>query len=177
MKVADTLRMICSQLGAHSIEHALIGAFALQAYGYARATRDIDFVVRSRDKAGVINLLESLGFDTIHSSESYSNHIHPIDSLRVDFMYVDDTTGDRLLDASRQCSAFGDTAVTVAAVPHLVAMKLFSARNNPDRQLRDLADVKELLRVSAIDKETLRSLVERYGVSEWMEMLTNGDEA
>ncbi|MBN1102930.1 MAG: hypothetical protein JXL84_05910 [Deltaproteobacteria bacterium] len=28
------------------VDYALVGAFALQAYGYARATQDVDFAVR-----------------------------------------------------------------------------------------------------------------------------------
>jgi hypothetical protein len=28
------------------IDYALIGAFALKAYGYVRATQDVDFIVR-----------------------------------------------------------------------------------------------------------------------------------
>ncbi len=29
------------------IDYALVGAFALKAYGYSRATEDVDFLVRS----------------------------------------------------------------------------------------------------------------------------------
>ena len=50
------------------ISYALIGAFALKAYGYVRATQDLDFLIKAEEQEKVIRYLESIGYETLHRS-------------------------------------------------------------------------------------------------------------
>jgi hypothetical protein len=50
---------------SHRMDYALAGAFALKAYGYLRATQDVDFVARQEEQHAIIQFLESLGFETL----------------------------------------------------------------------------------------------------------------
>lgn len=54
MKLKDTLTLASKSLAKDSIQHALIGGFALAAYGVSRATIDIDFLVDG-DNADLFN--------------------------------------------------------------------------------------------------------------------------
>jgi hypothetical protein len=47
MKFRRILETLVRSFGERTIDFAVIGALALQAHGYARATQDIDFVVRA----------------------------------------------------------------------------------------------------------------------------------
>ena len=51
------------------IDFAVIGAFALKAYGYVRATQDVDFLVRGKDQEKIIPFLETLGYETRYRSK------------------------------------------------------------------------------------------------------------
>jgi hypothetical protein len=59
------LRNLLEFFERQEIDHALIGAFALKAYGYLRATRDVDFLVHTKDQEKIVLNLESLGYETV----------------------------------------------------------------------------------------------------------------
>jgi hypothetical protein len=166
MKIQPFIRQFISFCEREKIEYALIGAFAMQAHGYIRATRDIDFVVRLKSQTRIIPYLESLGFETLHRSDGYSNHLHPIGSLRVDFVYVDDATAEEIFKETKQTMIFKNISVPVVKAEHLVKMKLWAAKNAPERLLHELADIKELVKAAHIDKALIKQLFEKQGLGD-----------
>jgi hypothetical protein len=71
------------------IRFAVVGAFGLAAYGRARATVDLDVATEAGVQPRLVAFLESLGYETLHVSEGYSNHLHRDPLLgRVDLIYV-----------------------------------------------------------------------------------------
>ena len=140
---------------------------ALKAYGYMRATQDVDFIVKQEDQAKIIANLESLGFETLYSSKGYSNHIHPLSGLgRIDFVYVKGDTAKSIFKERRRLLVFGDLRLPVVKPEHVVALKVFAMKNDPDRALRDMADIKELLSLPGIDLQEVRKYFEKYGQME-----------
>lgn len=102
MDFAKALRLVGDHLGATGCRFALIGGHGLAAYGLARATLDLDLVVEARARDELISFMEQRGFETLHCSRGYSNHLHPDPQLgRVDFVYVRGETAHRLFDAAR----------------------------------------------------------------------------
>ena len=166
MKIDLFIKGFVSFCEREKIDHALIGAFAMQAYGYVRATRDIDFVARQTSQSKIIPYLESLGFETLHRSDGYSNHLHPIGSLRVDLVYVNDATAKKIFSETNHFVIFKNIPVPVVKAEHLVDMKLFAAKNAPERLLHELADIKELVKATHIDKELLKQLFEKNGLGD-----------
>jgi predicted nucleotidyltransferase len=160
------------------MDYGIIGAFALFSYGYSRATQDIDFITRVENRSKVSAYLESLGFETIFSSEAFSNHLHPIDSVRVDIMYVEGATADAVLGSVEKRMVFHGLELPVVSSEHLIAMKLFAIQNNPERKFKDLADIKEILRHSKCDMRIVRGYFRKYGQESYYNELSgeNGDE-
>jgi predicted nucleotidyltransferase len=167
MAVREIFETIAAMFERENAEYAVIGAYALYAFGYVRATKDIDFVTRIQTQPRITGHLESLGFKTIHSSEVFSNHLHPIGNTRVDFMYVDNHTADILFKKAQKKILFKDCAIPVVSPEDLVAMKLFSASHNEERRFKDLADVKELSKVAKIDPHTLKKLFVKYNMEKY----------
>ena len=77
-KVLDTVGRFLSDRG---YRYALVGAFALHAYGISRATSDLDLIVEADARTELISFLESLGYETLHASAGYSNHLHALSAL------------------------------------------------------------------------------------------------
>ena len=73
---SKTLRLLLDFFLQQGIDYALIGGFALNAYGRTRQTDDIDFLLRDRDAGKTIAFLESLGYRTLNRSAAFSNHEH-----------------------------------------------------------------------------------------------------
>lgn len=173
MKIEPFIRQFVTYCESNKVDYALIGAFAMQAYGYTRATRDIDFVVRGRSQEKIVSYLESIGFETLHRSKGYSNHLHPIGPIRIDFVYVDDMTAGKIFKETKLVAIFKNITVPVVKAEHLLTMKLFAAKNAPERQLRELADIKELVKTADIDKGYVKKMFEKYGLGDRVSEVTD----
>ncbi len=163
-KVADAITGFLEREGS---PFALAGAFALHAYGLSRATCDIDFVTDSAVRDRLVAFLESLGYETLHASSGYSNHLHPDPAWgRVDFIYVSGETA-RLLFAARGATLrFGRHEMPVPRAEHLAAMKVHAMKNDPGRALQEMADIRFLLKLPGIDEEEVRGYFEKAGLRE-----------
>lgn len=167
MHFDEVLRTFSTFFEAQSIRYAVIGGLALQAWGHSRFTRDIDFVVERDARDRVVSFVESLGFETLHVSEGYSNHLHADPALgRVDFMYVDARTARKLFGAVTRKTIVGTATAPVPAPEHLLAMKAMAMKNAPERVLMDAPDVQFLLRLPGVDRAAVRDYFARQGLLE-----------
>jgi hypothetical protein len=155
------------------IDYAVVGAFALKAYGYLRATQDVDFLVRGSYQNRIIAFLESLGYETIYRSAGYSNHVHPLANLgRLDFIYVEGETADIILSDAKPLLVLDDISVPVVKAEHLIALKVFAMKNDPERSFREMADLQYLIKLPGLDLEEIRGYFEKYGQTEKYDELT-----
>ncbi len=146
---------------------AVIGAFGLQAYGLIRATSDLDFVTENSAQAKLVSFLESLGYETLHLSTGYSNHLHSDPDLgRLDFVYVGGETSRRLFESARLLPVFEGISLSVPRPEHLAAMKIQAMKNDPERTFQEMADILFLLRLSNTDQEEIRGYFEKQGMIE-----------
>lgn len=159
------------------IDHALIGAFALKAYGYLRATQDVDFLVHVRDQEKIIQHLEALGYETVYRSRGFSSHPHALSSLaRIDFVYVDGETAATIFAATRPLVVLEGVPIPVVKAEHLIALKVFAMKNDPERALQEMADLQQLLRLPGIDHQEARRYFERYGqLEKYLEITGEGN--
>ena len=163
-RVLDTVGRFLSNRG---YRYALVGAFALHAYGISRATSDLDLIVEADARAELISFLESLGYETLHASAGYSNHLHALLALgRIDCIYVEGRTADRLFEGAKEMGAFQGIKVRVPRPEHLCAMKVLAMKNDPSRALQEMADIQHLLELPEIDEGEVRGYFERHGLIE-----------
>ena len=68
----------------------------------------VDMIADFMEEERVIAFLESQGYETLHASPGYSNHLHSESSMgRIDFIYVGGETSRRLLGGSGTTLRFG----------------------------------------------------------------------
>jgi hypothetical protein len=144
---------------------AIIGAFALHAYGLTRATSDLDFITDIRAQDKLIPFLEKLGYETLYVSSGYSNHLHTDPGMgRLDFVYVSGKTSRQLLGAAAKTFILGGITVAVPRAEHIAAMKIQAMKNDPERSLQDMADIQFLMRLPDIDKTEIREYFKKQGL-------------
>jgi hypothetical protein len=150
---------------AKQLRWALIGGVALAAYGLPRTTLDLDLVVEHRAQDELVSFLEEQGFETLHRSRGYSNHLHP-DSARgrVDFLYVRGSTADRLFAEGESKPGPRGLTVPVPKPEHLIALKVQAIKNDPARSFQDLADIRYLVSLPGVDHEEVRRYFEQRGL-------------
>ena len=137
---------------------AIAGAFSLHAYGLSRATSDLDFIVELKCQSDLLNFLEGLGYETLHCSTGYSNHVHPISSLgRLDFIYVDEKTAKIIFsEAQKHLTLFG-CKIPVPRPEHIIALKVLAIKNDPSRTFKEMADIQFLMELPGIDHEMVKN--------------------
>ena len=158
---------IAGFLEAEGFPFAVVGAFGLHAFGVTRATQDLDMATDATAQAKLVAFLESLGYETLHMSEGYSNHLHANPSFgRVDFVYLRGETSRRLFGGCRDRFTLGGRPVPVPRAEHLVAMKVQALKNDPGRSFQDLADVRSLLLLTDIDQDEIEGYFVRAGLKD-----------
>lgn len=172
MKFDEVLRTFSQFFDHEDIRFAVIGGLAIQAWGHSRFTRDIDFVVDGAARDRVVRFALSLGYETLHLSEGYSNHIHTQESQgRVDFMYVDAATADLLFAGTVRKAIVGGIDAPVPRPEHLLAMKAIAMKNAPRRVLVDSVDVEFLLHLPGVDRGAVRDYFARHGLLELLDAI------
>ena len=167
MNIKEQFKILTGFFKREKIDYAVIGAFALYAYGYTRATRDIDFITRIEHQNKIIGYLESIGFETLNRSEGFSNHFHPVGTVRMDLVYIGGETADIILKSANKRLIFEGLEIPVVSPEHLVALKLFAIRNDPGRKYKEFADIKEIFQLTNMDKDVIRMYFKKYGLEEY----------
>ncbi len=164
--------MVRSFLIERGYRVAVIGGVALAAYGYPRLTLDLDVVTDAAAQGDLIAMMEARGFSTLHRSPGYSNHRHQERTHgRVDFMYVRDTTANRVFASVRHLPGPGGSPIPVPRPEYLIAMKVRAIVDAPERVWQDLADISFLLRLDDVDRDEARGYFVRAGLEEkWCEL-------
>jgi len=165
--LSRTVQEVAGFLESKHARFALAGAVALNAYGLQRATSDIDFVTAEWVRADLVAFLESVGYETLHSSAGYSNHLHRRPELgRVDFIYVDAETELRLFESPGKLLRLGGHELIVPRPEHLAAMKVHAMKNDPRRALQEMADIRFLVQLDGVDETQIRKYFELAGLQE-----------
>ena len=152
--------------------YAVIGGLAMAALGMPRTTLDVDIVAHQRVASELVRRLEELGYETLHHSPGYSNHLHPDPRLgRIDIVFVRGETADRLFGELETRPGFGDRPIPVPRPEHLAATKLFAIRNDPRRTAREMEDVRFLVEHAGADVDRVSAYLERYGLESLRDML------
>ncbi len=175
-----TLERLVDRLTRLRIPHAIVGAMALNAYGYRRTTSDVDVLVR---REGLDAFKEAfLGRGYVEKFPGSKGLRDTVQNVKIDVLL----TGDYPGDGKEKPVAFPDPAAAAvrgerfALLPLevLIELKLASGMTAPHR-LRDLADVIELVRVNALPRELSESLEpyvrEKY-LELWQAAQTSDDE-
>ena len=153
-------------LDGEGIPFAVVGALAVHGYGYSRATNDVDLLVGRDAQDRLIVFLESQGFETLHRSHGYSNHLHrDAAGGRLDVVYVDRDTWDKISRDLRHV-LLGKTRVAVPKPEHLVAMKVHAMKNDPARTFKDMADIQFLMTLPGVNRDEVRRYFEDAGLEE-----------
>jgi Nucleotidyl transferase of unknown function (DUF2204) len=139
----SSLATVCARLNRHRAHYVLVGARALQLWGSARATRDIDILIEPTvDNARkVLAALGEVGFGLANEWLAEEIIKKPVtiigDSPRVDILTV--AWAVRYPEARKDATVFALEGVKIptASIEHLIASKRTG-------RLQDAADIEVL---------------------------------
>lgn len=134
---------VCSHLNQHKSKYVVVGATALQLWGYTRATREIDILIEPTvaNASRVLAALAETGFGFAKewlAEEVAQRHVTIIgDMPRVDILTI--AWSVHYPEAARDATVFTVEGVKIptASIEHLIASKRTG-------RLQDAADIEVL---------------------------------
>ncbi len=143
MDLRRTLDEVRAAFESRGIEYALIGGFALAAWGCPRNTIDLDLLVRTDQLPAVDDALTSVGYSRWFRSENITHLDRGGDPAnRIDLLHAFRPASLAALGRVRRIP-LGDGAGTVPVVEpeDLIGFKIQALVNDPRRRAQDTADI------------------------------------
>ena len=157
--VHKALERLVRELDEHDIPYAIVGAMALNEFGYQRTTADVDVLLTPDGLASFKAHVLGRGYvEKFPGSRGLRDTEHGVE---IDVVLTGEFPGD----GTPTPVAFPDPAVAaqrgvriaLLPLPSLVELKLASGMTAPHR-LKDLADVQELIRILHLPRNFVQSL-------------------
>ncbi len=166
--MADPISILANSEGKYDHAVLFIGGHALQVHGYLRNTNDVDVLTSRESLDSVMRNLIGLGYRKHAETPIFVRFVNPdIVFPDIDVLVVDSGVFEKLYQ-SAESGVIQSTSVKVPSVLHLIALKLHAIRNDPERELRDLSDIRELIvrNRGEIDEDGYQEVVEKYATDE-----------
>jgi len=178
--VQKALKKLVRHLDDEAIPYAIVGAMALNEYGYQRTTVDVDVLLTPEGlKAFKARALGRGYVEKFPGSRGVRDTKHGVD---VDVVLTGTFPGDGrpkpVVFPDPAAAAQRGARVALLPLPALVELKLASGMTAPDR-LRDLADVQELIRLQRLPRafaDELHAFVRDKYLELWQAVQGHRDE-
>lgn len=157
--VQQALEKLARTLDDLGISYAIIGAMALNEWGYRRATVDVDVLLTPEALARLKEAVLGRGY--VEKFPRSRGLRDPENGVNVDVVL----TGEYPGDGKEKPVAFPDPAeaavrgerVSLLPLPKLIELKLASGMSAPHR-LKDLADVIEVVKTAGLSEDLAAEL-------------------
>jgi hypothetical protein len=178
--VQKALEQLARVLDAHGIPYAIVGAMALNQFGYQRTTVDVDVLLTPEGLAAFKAHALGRGYiEKFPGSRGVRDTAHHVD---IDVVLTGAFPGDGkpkpVVFPDPADAALRGTRVALLPLPTLVELKLASGMTAPHR-LKDLADVQELIRIQGLPRTLaleLNAFVRDKYIELWQAVQEHPDE-
>jgi hypothetical protein len=162
MREADVQRAmddLVRHLDEIGVPYAIVGAMALNEYGYERVTRDVDLLLTREGLAAFKQAF--LGRGDVEKFPASKGLRDTRNNVTIDVLLTGEFPGDGLPKPvsfpDPGTAAVQTGRVRLLPLPRLLELKLASGMTAPHR-LRDLADVLEVIRIRRLPAEFVNEL-------------------
>jgi len=152
MRSSSVFNLIAEAVQASGVRLILIGGFAVNAYGYARNTLDVDFLITETDYIKLQSILLARGYKETARTEVFAKHASADqEDMPVDLLFVDPSTFEMIWAGGGETTVSGFGFKTPSLL-HLIALKLHAIKQgSKDRVWKDLPDIMNLVIANRMD--------------------------
>lgn len=155
MDFRQVLLLIIKELNDQKVEYGLIGGFAMGLFGLNRSTIDLDFLINIDKITQVKNFLIKNGYDLYHESENVLQFVSPLSDFgEIDIIIAKREISLNMLKKVKKFSILNNSIeINVLSPEDIIGLKLQAIKNDKDRELIDLNDIKFLIKNHKINSE------------------------
>ena len=183
MDFQEFLQEFSNACTAQEIECILVGAWAMNAYGVARQTVDIDFACEKRHLHHLDDIFNNHGYTRVYKTELFAKYRSKDEGLLdIDMLFLSRETLHALQSDTRTVR-IGAIDFTVPSLENLIAMKLHALKHNAARRFtKDMADIVALVDTNDIPVhcDSFHKLCLKFGTEDLYKQLlheTGGESA
>jgi hypothetical protein len=178
MDFKQVTEKLLSAFQKEGIHYALMGGFALGAWGVPRTTVDIDFLIHRDDVAKVHIIMTGLGYACCYQTENVSQFISPLKIFgEIDFLHAFREISLGMLRRAEDKKIFDDTiTIRVLRVEDLIGLKVQAMANDSSRTARDHEDIKSLIALyeNNLDWNSIDEYFRMFGMLDMLYDLKQG---
>jgi Uncharacterised nucleotidyltransferase len=154
--VQQTMQNVAQRLSAAHIDYALIGGMALALHGFVRPTQDVDLLITAEGLQQFREQLVGLGY--VPRFAGARKHFRDTQTgVAVEFITAGEYPGDGkpkpVVFPDPNAVSVNIDGFNVVDLAPLIELKLASGLSVEHRQLRDLADVQQLIETRNLPRE------------------------
>ena len=147
----ELFKKLSTEFETAKIPFLLIGGYALNAYGYSRATRDVDFMMISSDFDKAKQIVQRCGYRQYVHKDLCARFVdHEKQWPPLDLVFVEKETFQNIIKEAKNVEIMG-RKLLVPSAEHLIALKLHAIKNDPQREAKDLSDIFEIIKATGLD--------------------------
>jgi hypothetical protein len=152
MQFVKILSILAKLLQENQIPYLIVGGVALGMHGYVRATKDIDFMVREKDKEKIAGIMKDLGYELFHQGNGFMQYEHQLKVYGlVDYLLARSAIGEEMIaNAVLRDIDDGITKLQVARLEDIIILKLLVLKGGKER---------------GIDRDDLEAIFTMFGAS------------
>ncbi len=184
-KLTNMLAIISDKFSQRQIPFCLIGALALGLYGHPRYTSDIDILVKESSWPDISEIMEKLGYTCFQKTSAFAQFDSELGVFgKVDFMFVKTEEGKGFIRNSTKVNEEYFDGTPVIQPTDYIILKLMAIANNPERSLKDEADISDFFRMyeknliasdfDKLDKPKILIFGEKFGMQSVINKYING---
>lgn len=166
MDFRAVLELITEEFSKQGIRYAVIGGFALGAWGVARTTIDLDFLLHRDDWEKVDVLLKSKGYECVHKSAEVAQYVSRKHTLgEIDFLLAHRDISRKMLVRAKEKRIFSHI-VKVANPEDVIGLKIQALFNDASRTQKEYMDIESMLGLYGkdLDWQILKEYFELFGL-------------
>lgn len=147
MDFKATLEIILKAFEKENIRYGLIGGFALGAFGFPRATVDLDFLVHRDDLSKIERIMKLNGYECVYKTENVSQYVSPLKIFgEVDFLHAFRKISFGMLERASEIEIFeGNLKIKVLKPEDIIGLKLQALTNDPVRESQEYLDIEAIV--------------------------------
>ena len=162
MEILRTISFYCE---SHNMSFLIIGGHAVNHYGIARQTGDIDILVPLNKKLEWDELLKKLNYTSLQSDTRFARYkADVIAEWPIDLMFVDDKTFSKMFHES-ESAKMGPVSVRFASAKHIAILKIHALKHfQAHRSAKDFGDLIGLIKSTHVsfDNDELLEICKKY---------------
>lgn len=168
INLRKTLSDAHTVLGRAGVAHALIGGFALAAYGQHRATADIDLLADGTKKELIKSELIKNGFVLKFESSEV------LQFSGVGFLDVILANRPLSQEMLKRALLNQELKIHILKPEDIIGLKIQAYKNDSSRELQDKADIQKLLELPNLNLESIKKYADLFGEWPVIEKLRRG---